>query len=94
MYVGLHGAEWEVEHRGDFLIGAALDVAQQDARAILRPEPSARALDLAAELPPQSSLEGGLLAVAELERRGLDGLGRRRVGRPVERETLSSRRRR
>jgi hypothetical protein len=70
MDVGLHSAEREIEHRGNFFIGAALDVAHQDARPILRPEPPDRLLDLATELPRLELFEGGLLAVTELERRG------------------------
>jgi hypothetical protein len=46
--VGLDGAERQVEDVGDLLIGPALDMAQQDAGAVLRPERADGRLDLAA----------------------------------------------
>ena len=84
--IGLHGAQWEVEHRGDFFIGPALDVPEQNAGSILRPEGGYGLLDFAPEFLRLELLEGGFLAVAELKRAGLDRLWGQGVRGAVEGE--------
>ena len=45
MDVGLHSSEWEVEDTCDLIVGASLDVSQDDARAILGSKTTDRFLD-------------------------------------------------
>ena len=93
--VGLHGAEREVQDVGDLLVGPALDVPQQDAGAVLGPELRDGGLDRAAQLAGLHLVERRTpAAVADLQRRGLDRLGRFGVRRAVEQSVSSSRRRR
>src|SRR5712692_1573093 len=88
MDVRLHRAQRKVQNFGDFLVCPALHVAEQNARAVLGPEPRDRLLDLPAELPRLHLVERGLLPVADLERRRLDRLRRLRVRGTLERERV------
>ena len=62
----------------------ALDVAQQDAGAILGPEAGDGVLDGAAQLARFELLQGGFTPVAQLRCGGAHFVGRRGVGGAVE----------
>ena len=84
MDVGLHGSEGQVEGGGDFLVRAALDMAQQNAGAILRAQASDGPFDSRSELPGLHLLEGILGPVRDIEARGFDRIGADRVRRAVD----------
>src|SRR6266550_3471108 len=86
--VGLHRTERKVQYLGDLLVGAALDVTQQDARPVFRPEPADSRLDRAAQLLRLDGVQRRLLPCADLQRRGLHRLGSLGVRRAVERERV------
>src|SRR4051794_9815326 len=88
MDVGLHRAEWQGQYFGGFLVGASLDMTQEDAGSILRSERSNRSLDGATELLGLHRIEGGFLPGTDLERRGLHGFRRLGMGGPIEREGI------
>ena len=88
----LHRAEREVEHLGDLLVGPAFDVAEENARAVFRPEPPTISI-----APPSSGFHG-LRAESPAARRSAGpwpaSLPASRRGRAVDERVSSSRRRR
>src|SRR5690349_10632050 len=84
VYVGLYGAEREIEGRGNFLVRAPLHVAEHDARTVLGTETRDRALDRATELTGLHLVQRRFLLRGEIERRRLDFCGRRGVRRPID----------
>ena len=59
--IGLHRAEREIQDFGDLLVGAPLDMAQQNAGAVLGPERPDRRLDGATQLLGLDLVERRLL---------------------------------
>src|SRR6266567_2420222 len=85
MDIRLHRAQGQFQDAGDLLVTMALDVAQQDARAILGPEAGDGVLDGAAQLARFELLQGGFTPVAQLRRGGAHFVGRRGLASPTPR---------
>src|SRR5712691_4057978 len=88
MDIRLHRAQGQFQDAGDLLVTVALDVAQQDARAILGSEAGDGVLDGAAQLARFELLQGGFTPVAQLWRGGAHFVRRRGVRGAVERASL------
>ncbi len=77
--VGLDRAERQVERSGDFFVGTAFDVPQQNAGSVFGPEAGDGAFNGRAQLLGLHLLQGILGVVADIEARRLDGVGGTRV---------------